>query len=136
MDQIGISNVPDARLGTHRGNGWEEVGLAGPMPGSDAVDLERRLLRAIEERGAEIGVLTSKGRFDGYTESWPIKSLRVRSFDQLLKWAESASGPVRRPELSKQGNPPISLSGQKAGRALGLVQLAPAERLHRHRLAA
>jgi len=92
MYQVGISNVPDVRLGKHRGNGWEEMGLSGPMPGSDAVDLEQRLLRAIEERGAEIGVLTSKGKFDGYTESWPIKSLRVRSFDQLLKWAESASG--------------------------------------------
>ena len=88
MYQIGISNVPDARLGKHRSNGWEEVGLTEPMPGSNAVDLERRLLRAIEERGGELGVLTSKGRFDGYTESWPIKSLRVRSFDQLLQWAE------------------------------------------------
>ena len=91
MYQVGISNVPEVRLGTHRRNGWEEVGVIGPMPGNDAADLERRALRAIEDRGGELAVLTSKGPFDGYTESWPIKSLRVRTFDQLLGWAQSAS---------------------------------------------
>ena len=90
MYQIGISNVPEVRLGTHRRNGWEEVGVTGPMPGSAVVDLESRALQAIEDRGGELAVLTPKGPFDGYTESWPIKSLRVRSFDQLLGWAESA----------------------------------------------
>ena len=84
--QIGITNFPDDRLGTHRHNGWELVDLRGPEPGDLVERNERAALTALKKRGAEIGTRQSSRKFDGHTESWPSTTLSVSSLSQILNW--------------------------------------------------
>lgn len=86
MTQVGITNHPDRRLNEHRRNGWEVLDVRGPMPGDLAAALERDALAALARRGARLGQRGDGHRFDGYTEAWPMSSLRVESLRQLMEW--------------------------------------------------
>lgn len=86
MQQIGISNVPGSRLAQHSRLGWQTIEVRGPMDGSLAQALEQEALRSLRRRGANLGVPTSAGGFDGHTESWSIASLELENFKQLLDW--------------------------------------------------
>lgn len=84
MLQIGITNYPDVRLQQHRGKGWKLIELSKPMAGSTARYLETSILRALKERGADLGNHTIAGKFDGYTEAWSITSNSVKSLKELI----------------------------------------------------
>jgi hypothetical protein len=86
MQQIGISNVPESRLAQHARLGWQTVEVRGPMDGALAQALEQEALRSLRRRGAQLGIPTSAGGFDGHTEAWTVDSLELESFKQLLDW--------------------------------------------------
>lgn len=92
MQQIGISNVIEERLNRHYKNGWELTQLRGPMEGSLTASLERSALRALAKKGAKLGRRGDVGQFDGFTESWPISSLRVSSLDEVINWIYEEDG--------------------------------------------
>jgi len=86
MQQIGISNVPESRLAQHGRLGWQTIEVRGPMDGALAQALEQEALRSLRRRGAQLGIPTSIGGFDGHTEAWSVTSLELESFKQLLDW--------------------------------------------------
>ena len=86
MFQVGISNVPDDRLGRHAQTGWEVLEVRGPMDGFLVRQLETAILHAVERRGAVLGHKARIEKFDGYSEAWTKASLVVTSIKQLLDW--------------------------------------------------
>jgi hypothetical protein len=86
MLQIGISNFPENRLQSHSNGGWEVLELRGPMEGLLTQQLERSALRALKQRGADLGRRGSIVKFDGHTEAWTKASLEVTSIKQILDW--------------------------------------------------
>ena len=92
MLQIGISNNPKSRLAKHKGKGWTLVDLKGPMTGDYVSLLESEALDCLRKRGAELGGGNgSSSKFDGFTESWPEKTLALYDLSTLLGWvAEEA----------------------------------------------
>ncbi len=86
MFQIGITNFPDDRLGSHKRGGWEVIELRGPIDGHLTQKLETDCLHALERRGAILGHKACIEKFDGYTEAWTKKSLNVTSIKQILDW--------------------------------------------------
>jgi hypothetical protein len=86
MFQVGISNVPNHRLGDHSRRGWEVIEVRGPMEGHLAQQLETAILHAVERRGAVLGHKARIEKFDGYSEAWTKDSLKVTSIKQLLDW--------------------------------------------------
>ena len=86
MFQIGITNVPQDRLGRHQSNGWTVRDLRGPMNGDLVAKLEDDALDALRRRGANLGRRGGTHRFDGYTESWTRESLTLNSLSQLVAW--------------------------------------------------
>ncbi|MBU3717174.1 MAG: hypothetical protein FGM45_02575 [Actinobacteria bacterium] len=86
MYQVGISNVIEDRLARHQKSGWEIIEVRGPLPGDHIARLERAALKVLRSRGADLGKRGRTGGFDGYTESWPRKSLEVSSIRELLGW--------------------------------------------------
>lgn len=106
MQQIGITNVPEQRLGQHTKLGWEVTEVRGPMDGALAKALEREALMALHSRGARLGKRSNIGRFDGYTESWPITSLELVSLNELLNWVYSDEIPISISEQPQSWSPP------------------------------
>jgi hypothetical protein len=86
MYQIGITNFPDDRLGSHKRSGWEVIELRGPMDGHLTQQLEKSCLHALEKRGAILGHKAGIEKFDGYSEAWTKSSLNVTSIKQMLDW--------------------------------------------------
>jgi hypothetical protein len=86
MFQIGITNIPEDRLGRHARRGWEVIELRGPMDGHLAQQLETSCLHSLEKRGAILGHKAGIDKFDGYTEAWTKASLNVTSIKQILDW--------------------------------------------------
>lgn len=93
MLQIGISNVPEKRLGTHARNGWELLEVRGPMVGDLARNLETAMLRAIRTRGGVLANTLGIERFDGWSEAWTKQSLTVIGLKQLLEWVYDDGDP-------------------------------------------
>lgn len=50
--QIGITNVPEHRIGLHTSRGWQLLDLAGPMPGAQTRGWERAILRSLSAQAA------------------------------------------------------------------------------------
>jgi hypothetical protein len=86
MYQIGITNFPDDRLGSHKRRGWEFLELRGPMDGHLTQQLETSCLQTLERRGAIFGHKAGIEKFDGYSEAWTKSSLNVKSIKQILDW--------------------------------------------------
>jgi hypothetical protein len=84
MLQIGITNVPDDRLATHKRLGWEVIELRGPMDGLIAREWETSILRMLRSNGTNLGPEQIVGKFDGYTESWMKESFPVNSLMELM----------------------------------------------------
>jgi hypothetical protein len=82
--QVGITNVPDTRIAQHGRRGWVLLELVGPMAGDVAHSSEQQVLRALAERGVELGPPSVGGKFDGYTESWAEVDFPMRTFEGLL----------------------------------------------------
>jgi hypothetical protein len=90
--QVGITNVPELRLGQHKRRGWVVVGLMGPMDGSLARERESGILKMLKARGARVAPEHVAGKFDGYTESWIAESYPVASLGDLLE--RDQAGPL------------------------------------------
>lgn len=86
MLQIGITNVPDQRVGKHKKSGWQLLELRGPIDGQYARDLETGILRMLKASGAELSPSGVVGRFDGMTEAWTSSSYKkVTSIKELVE---------------------------------------------------
>ena len=92
MFQIGITNFPDNRLGSHKRRGWEVIELRGPMDGHLTQQLETSCLHTLEKRGAILGHKAGIEKFDGYSEAWTKASLNVTSIKQILDWVYEDEG--------------------------------------------
>jgi hypothetical protein len=88
MLQIGITNVPDDRLGSHRKLGWEVIELRGPMEGYLAKQWETAILRMLKAKGADLSNSSIAGKFDGYSEAWSAAKLRFSSIKELMQKTE------------------------------------------------
>jgi hypothetical protein len=84
MLQIGITNVPDDRLSTHKRLGWEVIELRGPMEGDLARQWETDILRMLRKKNAVVGSTDIAGKFTGYTESWMKHSYPASSLKELM----------------------------------------------------
>ena len=85
MLQIGITNVPDDRLSTHKRLGWEVLELRGPMDGDLARQWETDILRMLQKKKAVVGSTEIAGKFTGYTESWMKSSFPASSLKELME---------------------------------------------------
>jgi len=79
--KVGISNVPQSRIGLHETRGWHLIDQVGPMPGNDVHDLEQKILKVLRSR--KVGPPTRQ--FDGYTESWVQSSFPVERLEELTQ---------------------------------------------------
>ena len=93
MFQVGISNVPNSRLGKHSKRGWDVLEVRGPMKGQLAKHLESAILLSLERRGAILGSKAGLEKFDGYSEAWTKSSLMVSNIRQLLDWVYEDENP-------------------------------------------
>jgi hypothetical protein len=89
MLQIGITNVPDDRLSTHKRLGWEVLELRGPMDGDLARQWETDILRMLRKKNAIVGNTEIAGKFTGFSESWIKNSFPVSSLKELMEIVRS-----------------------------------------------
>lgn len=89
LQQFGITNVPEKRLGTHQKNGWEVLDIKGPADGYWVVDTEMALKAYFRDKGLLLPIDYSD-KFDGFTESWSSADLTYQSlaglFADLREW--------------------------------------------------
>jgi hypothetical protein len=88
MNQIGITNYPNQRLGKHKKLGWEVTELRGPMDGHLTQQWERAILRMLRARGSDLSNDKIAGKFDGYSESWSKSTFEVKSITELMQLTE------------------------------------------------
>ena len=86
MQQIGITNEPDVRIGKHGRSGWELVDIRKYDDGALCAATEIAALDALETRGANLGQSGIDRKFDGYTEAWSTAALELEGLPQLLEW--------------------------------------------------
>ena len=86
--QIGITNFPTERIALHKGRGWVQIELKGPIKGNECREIEKSVLRALKKKGAKIVSKTSPKKFDGYTEAWSKSTFEVESIKELMKLTE------------------------------------------------
>jgi len=83
--QIGITNVPKDRLGTHQRSGWTIRELRGPQPGDITHQWEQDILNALTRRGVSLGPEHIAGKFSGFTESWIEEDFPTESLAELMQ---------------------------------------------------
>jgi hypothetical protein len=88
MFQIGITNFPDERLGSHKKLGWELLEIRGPMDGHLTQQWETAILRMLKAKGADLSNRKIAGKFDGYSEAWSKSTFEVKSIKELIKLTE------------------------------------------------
>ncbi len=88
MLQIGITNVPDDRLNSHRKLGWELLELRGPMDGHLTHQWETAILKMLKARGADLSNGSVAGKFDGYSEAWSLSTISFSSIKELMSATE------------------------------------------------
>ena len=86
--QIGISNFPERRLESHGSRGWILLDIRGPMEGESCRDLETEVLRFLRSGKAKMLKQSGFEKFDGYTESWILESLPVKTISELMTFLE------------------------------------------------
>lgn len=82
--QIGISNVIEDRLQTHKYAGWEVLDVRGPIPGDVTYGWEQSILKFLHLRGAQFATPDIAGKFSGYTEAWIEDSFSVETIKELM----------------------------------------------------
>ena len=85
MLQIGITNFPDARIGTHKSKGWILLEIRGPMDGLLTQKWETGILQMLRRHNAELSPTKIVGKFDGYTEAWMKNSMQVESIKEMME---------------------------------------------------
>lgn len=88
MFQIGITNVPDSRIGKHKKSGWEILEFRGPMDGHLTRQWETAILRMLKAKGADLSNSKIAGKFDGYSEAWSKSTFPVKSIKELMRLTE------------------------------------------------
>jgi len=88
MFQIGITNVPNERLKSHRRLGWEVLEIRGPMDGHLTQQWEAAILKMLKAKGADLSNSKIAGKFDGYSEAWSQDTFRTNSIKELMKFTE------------------------------------------------
>jgi hypothetical protein len=88
MYQIGITNSPDNRVGSHKKLGWELLELRGPMDGHVTAQWETAILRMLKAKGADLSNSKIAGKFDGFTEAWSKSTFPVKSIKELMRLTE------------------------------------------------
>ena len=88
MFQIGITNFPDDRLGSHKKRGWEVLEIRGPMDGHLTQQWETAILRMLKAKGADLSNAKIAGKFDGYSEAWSKSTFEVKSIKELMRLTE------------------------------------------------
>ena len=92
MNQIGITNKPDKRLGQHAKLGWEILELRGPMDGHLTQQWETSILRMLRAKGADLSNAKIAGKFNGYSEAWSKSTFEVKSIKELMRLTEEFEG--------------------------------------------
>lgn len=82
--QIGITNVPEGRIGKHESSGWQRLDVRGPMDGGLTRDLETGILKALRSRGAVFAKDAGHKRFDGWSEAWAVGSYPAVKLSDLI----------------------------------------------------
>ena len=88
MYQVGITNSPDKRIGSHNKLGWELLEIRGPMEGHLTQQWETAILRMLKAGGADLSNSKIAGRFDGYSEAWSKSTFPVNSIKELMRLTE------------------------------------------------
>jgi len=88
MLQIGISNVPENRLQSHRSLGWTLIEIRGPMDGLLTQKIELGILNMLKAKGADLSNNKIAGKFDGYSESWSATTFPAKSIKELIRLTE------------------------------------------------
>jgi hypothetical protein len=88
MFQIGITNVPNQRLKSHKKIGWEVLEIRGPMDGHLTQQWESAILHMLRNRGADLSNSKIAGKFDGYSEAWSKSTFPVKSINELMRLTE------------------------------------------------
>ena len=89
LHQIGISNVLDERLKTHRNLGWVVVDSRGPLQGDVTYQWEQSIIRALKKAGAVFDAETIAGKFTGYSESWRKDSFPAEKITTLMEFVRN-----------------------------------------------
>jgi hypothetical protein len=92
MFQIGITNFPDDRLGSHKKLGWELIEIRGPMDGHLTQQWETAILQMLKAKGADLSNANIAGKFDGYSEAWSKSTFEVKSIKELMRLTEVFEG--------------------------------------------
>ena len=92
QQKIGITRNPDRRLKIeHFSNGWTLIELRGPISIEMSRFIETRILQTLKSKRIALGGEIWSEKFDGYTETWSTRHLRVRSIQDLLPFDIKAS---------------------------------------------
>ena len=86
--QIGITNNPNKRVGTHLKSGWEVIEIRGPMDGHLTQQWETAILRLLRSEGADLSNSSVAGKFDGYSEAWSKSLFEVETISELMRLTE------------------------------------------------
>ena len=84
MYQVGITNVPEDRVGRHKKLGWEPLEIRGPLDGFVTRQWEQDILAMLRTKGVVLGSKKGVGKFDGYTEAWDAGAFSVASIKELM----------------------------------------------------
>ncbi len=92
MFQIGITNVPEKRISSHKRLGWAVLEIRGPMDGHLTQQWETAILRMLKAKGADLSNEKIAGKFDGYSEAWSKSTFVVKSIKELMRLTEEFEG--------------------------------------------
>lgn len=85
LHQIGISNVLDERLKTHKNHGWAVLDTRGPLQGDVTYQWEQSIIRTLKKAGAIFDAEKVAGKYSGYSESWRKDSYPIEKITDLMK---------------------------------------------------
>lgn len=86
--QIGISNVLDKRLRTHKNLGWVVLDTRGPLQGDVTYEWEQSIIRTLKKVGAIFDADKVAGKYTGYSESWRKDSFHAKKIIDLMEFVK------------------------------------------------
>jgi len=95
--KIGISNDFDERVGLHKRKGFVLLDSLGPYLGKRVRKWEQEVISKLTSKGVNFANVSELGKFDGYTESWYVKSFEASSMQHLFESLQIPF-PTKRPK--------------------------------------
>lgn len=83
MLKIGIYNVGSNRIKNHMKKGWKLIDQIGPCTGEEILNMEKEILKIIDNINVPRGKKAFQKCFDGYTESWLKNNLNVEKIQEI-----------------------------------------------------